>query len=993
MSGVYMKRIVGYLGLFFSLCSGIFSVAYGQSDALPRRFPQHESYWDEAMLMTMTLDEKIAQLIMVPVYSAPNRFGGVNVGQVEQLIRQYKIGGVIFMQGTPSKQAYWNNYFQKISDIPILVGFDGEWGLSMRLDSTVVFPKNMTLGAITNDSLLYAFGREMALHCRAVGIHVNFAPVVDVNNNPANPVINDRSFGDDPDAVARRAIMVMRGMQDFGVMANAKHFPGHGDTDADSHYDLPVIRHSMQRLHQVELAPFKTLIREGVLSVMVAHLQVPAIDPTPNTPTTLSKAAVQDLLRDSMGFHGLTFTDALGMHGVTKHHAPGDIEVKALQAGNDILLFCENVPLAIRKIKEAIANGLMTEAQLDDHVRRVLIAKAWLAIDRSPVVDLNRVQSTLHAPSSYALRNSLYRAALTVAKNQDQLVPLTNLAPKKIAYVQIGANGSASPAFHRLKLHFPVQYFHLPSYAGTNVADTLIRHLKANYNTVILALHDLKRLPNVRYGVTETAQYFCNQITPLTGFQSILVVFGSPYALRYFGAQQSVMVAYEDVPETQIASADAIAGSYRPTGVLPVRINNFSNGPVLVPNDVQRFSFADPEAAGFNTRLMGRIDTIAQYWINEKAMPGCVVMVGRGNDIVMAKSYGKLEYQNSTPADAFETHYDLASLTKVCATTLAIMRLYDQDSIALDHQISKYLSDMNGRIGKLTIRQLLEHRSGLPSYIPFYQKLVVNKRADPSFFSNRMSEHFSIPLAPDLFLHRSAAIEAWRRISSLKVDEKMEPLYSDINMIILAKVVEMITRMPIDQYVDQHFYRPLGMNHTVYNPALKGLGAAPTEVDRFFRFRKIEGYVNDENAAVLGGVAGHAGLFSNGYDLAKLCLMLKNGGQYGGTQFLQPSTIAQFTKRISPQYRRGLGWDKPEIDPSLPQPTADRASPNTFGHLGFTGTALWIDPDNDLFYVMLANRTFPDRDNNLFARASVRVKVMEAIYRAIQPSPAISLKN
>ena len=950
-----------------------------QALPLPRVFPYQAGYWEEAMLSTLTLEEKIGQLFMVAAYSTP----GANTARIEELITKYKIGGLIFMQGTPERQNELLLRYQSLSPLPLLIGADYEWGLSMRLDSTLMLPKNMTLGSVNDNDLLYRFGQELARECRSVGVHVNFAPTVDVNNNKNNPVIGFRSFGDDKYAVSNKGILVSKGLQDGGVFACAKHFPGHGDTGVDSHHDLPRLRFDRKRLDSLEIYPFSRLADNGVHSIMVAHLFVPALDSAKNTPATLSKKIVQKTLRDSLGFRGLIFTDALNMGGVTRFFPAGEIEVRALEAGNDVLLFPENIPLAIESIKKAIQKGRLSEKEIDQKVLRILTAKGWLCVDRPMEIKPKEVKKVIFSEEAVSLQEQLYRDAITLIKNDGMLLPLRGLERKKIACIQMGRI-SPSPFYQGLEKYASVDLFPLSKEASMAEMENLVNNLKGKYTTVIVGMFDLSKYASKRYGLTQSMVELMNQLARVSELQTTLVLFGNPYLLAHFGTEQATLLAHEEEPAAQTAAAEVIFGAYPPKGVSPVRLpGKFWEKPMYA-YDADLLGFGRPDQVQLDAQALSRIDTIADYYIKQKAMPGCAVLVARGNRIVYTKGFGHPEYNGSEKVNPYKTVYDLASVTKVMATTLAVMKLYDQGRLDVNATISRYLPEVQAPLGNLKLHQLLQHVSGLPPYIPFHEKTVKKFKHDPTVFASSKSDSFPIAIAPNLYLSHKYPAHVWEQIIHLKPHERPKPVYSDINMIIMAKVVERIAGLSMDSFLIHSFYRPMGLNHTSFNPCDKGWTIAPSEDDRKFRFSRLQGYVNDETCALLGGVSGHAGLFSNVYDLAKLLFMLKNGGRYGGTQYLSPSTINAFTQKYSNVSRRGLGWDKPETNPSLPNPTPERASLKTFGHIGFTGTAAWVDPENDFIYIVLANRTFPDRDNTLYTRAGVRVKMMDAIYESLQ---------
>jgi beta-N-acetylhexosaminidase len=538
-----------------------------QSAVLPQPQPFDplaSRQWADSVLNRLGLEEKIGQLFMVAAYSNRDQ---QHVNEIRYLVQEYGLGGLIMMQGDPVSQVNLVNAYQAIAPVPLLISQDAEWGLGMRLDQTMRFPYNMTLGAIRDDSLLYQLGREYAWQLRHVGVHVNFAPVVDINNNPANPVINYRSFGENKYKVARKGIMLSKGMQDYGVLACAKHFPGHGDTDSDSHFGLPLIAHDKTRLDTLELYPFVKLAQAGIASFMVAHLSIPALDETPNRASTLSPLIVEGLLRQGMAYEGLVFTDALNMQGVTKYYKPGEVDLAALLAGNDVLLFSEDVPTAVKAIQGAITDGQLSLAELDQHVRRILMAKHRVGLNRPAPVSNQQLDQNLHTTEGLMLRRKLYEAAITLVKNEEQLLPLRRLENRKIAYLQIGGKGENEFA-NTLARYGDVSRFYLAS--GFDAADRarMMRQL-AGYNTVIVGIMGMRQQPSRKYGITQEMQALLDDLDK-EPVETVLTLFGNPYSLRYVGKESAILVAYEDVPDAMRAAAMAIFGGIKVEGELPV---------------------------------------------------------------------------------------------------------------------------------------------------------------------------------------------------------------------------------------------------------------------------------------------------------------------------------------------------------------------------------------------------------------------------------------
>ncbi|MEM7655272.1 MAG: glycoside hydrolase family 3 N-terminal domain-containing protein [Bacteroidota bacterium] len=948
--------------------------------------PSHQlaqDQWVDSVLTNMSLEERVGQLFMLATYSNKDER---EYQTVERLVREQHLGGLIFMQGTPESQLTLVNRYQQKAKVPLLMAQDAEWGPGMRLTNSPNYPRNMTLGAITDDSLLYQMGWQMGTELKRVGIGLNFAPVVDVNNNSRNPVINYRSFGENKFNVARKGIMLSQGMQDAGVLACAKHFPGHGDTDTDSHYGLPQITHDLTRLDTLELYPFVKLMDAGVQSVMIAHLHVPALDDKPNQATSLSRKVVYDLLRDSMGYDGLVFTDALNMAGVSAYAGPGEISLQAFLAGNDILLFPSSIPASARLIRNAIERGEISESDLNQRVRRILRAKYQIGLDAYVPLPKAGLEEAMNSPAHQLLRKQLYEAAITLAKNEHRIVPIRTLDQQKIAYVQIG--GAANGVFvQTLKKYGEIQTFSLRRNATEGEKNQLLQRL-LDFDLVITGVMGMSQRSSRNFGITQVTERFCREVGQSTA-KSITVVFGNPYSLRSFGAEDVMLVAYEEEPEAQQAAATALFGGIRVTGRLPVTASEaFQEGQGEMIRQPVRFGFALPEEVGMDRYALNRIDSLANHYVDRMAMPGCQILVMRGDQIVYDKAFGRTEYGNRGQAvDPYLHTYDLASLTKVCATTLCAMRLTELGLLDLDAPLETYLPELKGsNKAELTARRLLQHNAGLPAWYPFYRETFsdINRGIlDRRFYSYVPSRINHAQIAPALYGTPALKDTVMALIKAIPVKNTQRVRYSDLSMILLGLAIERISGRNLDELSQQWFFRPIGMNQTGYNPHKRNRVALcpPTEADTMWRHAIIQGYVHDPAAAILGGIAGNAGLFANIYDLAKLGLMLKARGIYGGEQFLRPETINYFTRKQLSYSRKGLGWDKPEYESSFP--TSSFASSATYGHTGFTGTCFWIDPVSDLVFVFLANRTFPYASNRLLSRENVRIQIMDQIYASI----------
>ncbi len=942
--------------------------------------------WADSLMKTLSPEQKVGQLFILTAYSNQEES---SYAYLQNLITRYQPGGLIFMQGSPEKQIELINRYQNASHVPLLISQDAEWGLSMRLTGTMKYPRNMTLGAIRDDSMLYHLGRQMAQELRRVGVHMNYAPVVDINNNPDNPVIGDRSFGQEKFNVARKSYMVMKGMEDAGVLACAKHFPGHGDTGVDSHVDLPVLTHTLDRLDTVELYPFFRLMEWGIASIMVAHLHVPALDPTPNMSASMSPKIVKGVMRDRMNYDGLVITDALNMQGVTKYYDAGEVALGALLAGNDMLLSPENVPKSVQAILDALRSGVITEAELNTHVRRVLLAKYKVGLHRWAPIPVANVRADILTPQGEALRKQLYEQAITIPKNDRHLLPLGDLENRKIAYLQLGGPAK-SDLSTSLQQYTQVDVFFASRDLSNAEHEGWMRRL-ANYQTVIIGGFGVSRRSSATYGVTKS---MAGLVASLASgpMETVFVWCGNPYALRFFGQEQATVLAYETEREAQQAAAQAIFGGLRVTGRMPVWVSSFfREGEGYQIRQPIRFGFALPEEVGMDSRTLAKIDSIAYHYVEQKAMPGCAILLLRGNDIVYHRGFGQTEYTLSGEGiDPWSHSYDLASVTKVAATTLATMRLVEQGRLELDAPLGRYLPEWNHLDkGRLTARQLLQHSAGLPSWKPLFLETYSDpqrKIIDRDRFRFEASSEFPLPVGPGLYARADVESWVWEKIAAVELSNSRKVTYSDVGMMIMGHLVERIAGESLESYTQSQFFAPLGMNRTWFRPAEKGFTAhcPPTEADTDWRHCVIKGYVHDPNAALLGGVAGHAGLFANVYDLAKLFLMLKNRGEYGDRRYFLPVTIDDFTQKQLSSSRKGLGWDKPELNGSSSNPVSVYASADTYGHTGFTGTCVWVDPKSDLIFIFLSNRTYPSASNKLLNRDHVRIRIMDQAYLAIR---------
>jgi beta-N-acetylhexosaminidase len=942
--------------------------------------------WADSVMATLSIEERIAQLMVIRT-SAPGKEGNAVFydQQVNELVSKYNVGGVCLFQGTPQQQAALLNRIQKMAKTPIMVTVDGEWGLGMRFAGVRSFPFQLTLGAMQDEELVYRVGRAIATQCRRMNIHVNYAPVVDVNNNPNNPVIGYRSFGENREKVALFGTKIMQGMQDLGVMACAKHFPGHGDVDVDSHYDLPVINKSMEQLDSLELYPFKSLFAAGVGSVMIAHLYIPAIDNTANRATSLSYNNVTKLMREKLGYQGLTFTDALEMKGVAKFFPSGEAAVESLIAGNDMLCLPSDVPQTIETIKKAIASGRLTQEELDDKCHRVLMAKFLYVVGQTGSIKTEALEKDLNEDVA-VIRKEVAEKALTVLTLSPDWQPLPKQLEKTLM-IQIGG-GSESAISSAMKNRGARVIIVGLNGANGNVAREAIQ--KGEYERIVVSLQALSRNPANHFGIGEEVIKLVKQAGKEAG--SSFVLLGNPYGLGILGeiGFENVVVAYEDDAIFQQAVFDWMSGIYKAEGTLPVSIGGWMSGQGVVA--ISTLPRKSPEAVGLSREVLYGIEKIAKAGIDSGAFPGCVVTVLRNGTLVYQQGFGYTTYDKLYPVSPYSI-FDLASVTKTSATTMSIMKLYEDGLLDLRGKLGDYLPMVRGTDKEgIIIEDMLLHQSGLIAFIPFYREVTdASGKASTLLFSPKRQGSFILPVTEKMNMTVRWRDTMYSRIltSKLLPGEKRY-VYSDNNFILLAEVVKALTGKSIERFTEENFYRPLGMPTTQFKvfEAFDQRQIVPTEREKQFRQGLLQGYVHDPGAAMFGNVAGHAGLFSNAYDLAKLYQLLLNGGKLDTVTLLKPETIEKFTSYQSSISRRGYGFDKP--DPGNDTLPADKKYPatyvsaKTFGHTGYTGTCVWVDPQEGLVYIFLSNRVHPEGGNNTkITRMNIRSRIQDLIYRSI----------
>lgn len=970
---------------FLSILLGLTLMACLQNEKTDPKalYLQKQKIWVDSVMNTMTQDEKLGQLFSIKTFS--NRTEA-HYREVENLIQNYHVGGLSFFQGFPVVEAKLTNRFQKLAKIPLMIAIDGEWGLEMRLEGTMQFPYQMTLGAIPYNQLIYEMGVEIGEQCKRIGIHVNFAPSIDVNNNPKNPVIHYRSFGEDKRNVSEKALAYTRGMQDKGVLACAKHFPGHGDTDQDSHLTLPKILHNRQRLDSLELYPFRQLIQNEVKSMMVAHLEIPALESTKNLPTTLSKKVVTDLLQEELGYKGLIFTDALSMAGVTMYYPPGDVDVRALKAGNDVLLIPSNVPVAIKAIKKAIKKGELTWEAIDKKVQKILEAKYFAGLHQYKPIELKNINQDLHTPKAKVLQEKLYASAMTLVKNEDNILPIVE--PQKYTYASVALGAKKQNNFQNMLDNYAkLSHFQILDNANSQTY-TKVLNEASKAKVVFVSLHNLSYKSKANFGINTLQRDFIKKLQAKT--KVVLTVFGTPYSLKFFEDSKHLICAYEENEIVQNLVPQMIFGARRFVGKLPVSASpKLKVGTGVLTQAYAKLKYSSlPETVHMNSQTFAEVDKIIKASIQQKMMPGCQFLVARQGTVVWNKSYGFQTYSNQKAIDN-QMLYDVASITKVLGTLQAIQYLYQKKKLNLDAKISQYLPEVASTNKKdITVREVLTHQAGLIPYIPFWKQTMTGNQRSSEYYSPTKSAKYPHSVAKGIYSQENMENILWGwsmesdRIKKESKGNHYQYKYSDMSFYILKRIAEKLLNEPIEDFLYREIYEPLGVE-TCYNPldSYEVSRIPPTEKDTYFRFQTVQGHVHDQGASMLGGVGGHAGLFSSANDLAVLMQLQLQKGLYGKTQFFEPEVIETFTKKQYKHNRRGLGWDKKDQEPSSYMPS--NPSKLAYGHSGFTGCVVWADPENELLVVFLSNRIHPSAENRKAITTKLRNKVMNILYEGI----------
>ena len=939
----------------------------------------NEERWVDSVFNSLTLEHKVGQLMNLRA-NQPNKDFDVKIAEY---IDKYNIGGVTFFRTDAELLLQQTNEWQAMAQTPLMIAIDGEWGLGMRINDGISYPYQMTLGAITNDSLISEMGRQIAEQCVRIGINVNFAPDIDVNNEPNNPVIGFRSFGEDPDNVARKGAAYALALQNNGVLPSMKHFPGHGNTKTDSHHALPVIKNSLEEIEKIELYPFQYSIEKGVKGAMVGHLYFPALEPVVNKSSSLSKNIVTDLLKNKMNYDGIIFTDGLEMKGAYNGIDPDSVCLQTLMAGNDIMLLPINVEKSINIIIEAAKNDALVRNRVEESCKKILRHKYQLGLHDYQAQKVERLNNDLNQNRYYLLKQRLYNEAVTMLENKKDILPLKKNYDIKVAVVTFGNDNFISNILNENGIKNTSIL--LKNDISEEEIKRTAKQLKS-YDYVVVNIRNTSSYPSKKYGITTNMVSFVDNLNKSN--KVIFNLFGNPYALDKFSFNKnvkSIIVGYEDNQMVANAIADVLMGKMSPKGKLPVSTKKYKCGEGLEFN-----AFLSPETLPISlidNKYTRQIDSLIIDAMNQKAFPGCQVMALKDGKIIYDKNYGKYTYESEQVVHS-ESIYDIASLTKLFASTFALMKLYDEGKLDLNSTLGDFFPFLNqSDKGDIKLIEFLAHQSGMTPWIPIYKMTCKDNLPDMQYFREYIDEEHTVRVAQNLYISEDFKNVIYDTIMKSELKEKKYK-YSDLGFYFVPEIVESLTNQSFESYLEDNFFEPLNLNHICFKPLNKFEvnDIVPTEYDKYFRNQLILGDVHDQTAALMGGVSGHAGLFANARDLAVMMQLLLNDGFANGTQFISEETINYFTSApfADNENRRGIGFDKPDLDPDAKYYTPSKQSSlESYGHSGFTGTFAWADPANNLIVIFLSNRVYPTSDNNKLSKLNLRTEIHDLFYKAV----------
>lgn len=924
--------------------------------------------WVDSVFQTLNTQEKIGQLFII---SSSTYLNEEQNDQLTELIKDYRPGGILITQGGPKSHAILINKLQEKSQVPMLVGVRGECGLRQTLDSTISFQKPLLLGAVENDNLIFELGDEIAREMGALGIHINFAP--NVNFEIQQPYPNSlRYFSDNPSRASIKALAFTKGLQQSGALACAMYLPFLKTEELIQRIDSSLFIDI--NVDSLALSVFNQLSKSGVDGILTTDLQFIKKDQVNNS--KVLELFVSDILKAKLNFKGLIFGEIPHIQKIAGDQPDGEIEKLALEMGHDMLIDPEDIGDAIKRIARAVRRDKKLEARLDDAVKKILNAKYNAGLASVQIVNTDNLISRLNSPAANVIKHKISEQAVTLLSDSKKTIPIAFIEGKKFASISIGKEEKNEFTRHLSK------YAKFQHYALRLVADTVaIKKSISNADVVIV-------------GVFPYSSSFIRNVFPfikrLASKKEIIIChFGDPQELAYWDGMPAVLAGYTDEDWIPKIAAQIVFGGLPAKGVIPVTAGQFSEGRGIKTEALNRFSYGLPEEVGIDSKTLEQIDAIAREAIDSGATPGSHVLVAKDGKIIYEHSNGWLTYQNKIPVTE-NTIYDLASVTKVSATLQTVMFMHEKGLIDVNKKVSVYLPELkNSNKKDYTIKDILTHQAGLWPFLPFWAETVKNGTLLPEYYSDTKSNDYPFPVAENLFASKVMKDSLWQWIIKAKVREKpprtvFDYRYSDMGFYILQHLAEKILNQPMEDFLEQNLYEPLGAYTLGYLPLEKfpATQIAPTEDDKLFRKKLLTGYVHDQGAAMHGNIAGHAGLFGNANDLAKLGQMLLQNGNYGGQQFYKPETVEYFIGKQYETSRRGLGWDKPTVS-DWAGPTTLYASPKTFGHTGFTGTCIWVDPEFNLVFVYLSNRVYPDMTNNKLLNANIRPRIQEVIYKAM----------
>lgn len=958
----------------FFLFLGSFSFAQSSIDPLLANDIKAQQQWVDSVYAQMSVDEKIGQLFMVMAFSEQ---GESHFQEIKRQVEDHHLGGIIFSLGGPLEQTHWLNRLQKNSKIPLLIGMDAEWGVAMRLDSVQAFPWNMTLGAIQDNKLVEAIGHRIGEQAKRLGVHINFAPDVDINTNPKNPIIGNRSFGEEKENVAQKGLAFMQGMHNAGVLSSAKHFPGHGDTAKDSHLDLPLIGFDQDRLLSTELYPFDRLMQAGVSSVMVGHLNVPALDA--GIPSSLSKKIIEEYLIQRNNYKGLIITDALNMGAASEVAKINSIDVAAFLAGNDILLIPSDLKKAVKKMKRAFKQQKFTEERLAHSVKKILKAKYKVGLAEFSPIPTKGIPEDINTSIDDYLLHKTMGEAITLLKNDDAF-PLKK--KEVIGFLSLGDDDGEG--FY--KALADQRILQRLTFTG-EIAPVL--NATERLSTIVVGFHRSNDNPWKAADFTPKERRLLLELTKR--HKVILASFVKPYALsklENLTSFSSILVGYQNNDAAQKQLAKIILGEQVAKGKLPVSIHpDFPAGHGIIEiESTNELENVTPFDVGMDTLALAKLDRLAQTALDSLIAPGFQILAARNGKVFYHKAFGHHTFERKKEVRLTDV-YDVASLTKILATLPLLIQEVDQGKMNFDATLGALSPQFKGtNKADLTFKEVLSHQAGITPWIPFYKETLREKDGKRlrKFYRSKASKRFPIEVAKGVFGKATLAHDQLEvLIQSDLIDKGYH--YSDLPLIFMQHILEERYNTGLDDLASSRIFSPLGLNATGFNVSKKiSLDRiVPSELDDYFRQQELQGYVHDMTAALQGGVSGHAGLFSNALEVATIMQMYLQKGQYAGKQFFSSATFDAFNQcyYCPEENRRGIGLDKPQLWGG--GMAFDGISPKSFGHSGFTGTYAWADPETGIVFVFLSNRTYPSAENRRLIDQSIRPRMLKLVHDAI----------